>query len=99
MNRIVAVEWLRMNSCAGQLSNLSIRDESGKEVMWLKDWLPNFLPFVRTALFRHKWDGESLSMGRSSIFELGHELLGAIQCERQRTKVDLERQMPSGPSV
>ena len=64
-------------------------DGSDEEVMWLRDLLPKFVPNARIATFsyRSKWYTDKKGARKTSIRELGEQLLTVLHSDRHSTKV------------
>ena len=59
-----------------------------EEVMWLRDLLPQFVPRARIATFSYRSDWYTWKKGaKTSIRELGEQLLTALHGDRQSINV------------
>ena len=67
-----------------------IEDQEVKQVMWLRDLLPNCVPNARIATFSYLSDWYTYRRGvKTSLRELGEQLLGALQHDRKKINVRL----------
>lgn len=83
VNSIIAVQGL------GASPYYTWTKKAGQEeVMWLRDLLPKFVPQARIATFSYRSDWYTWKKGaKTSIRELGQQLLTALHGDRQGIKV------------
>lgn len=71
-----------------------------KEVMWLRDLLPNHVQNARIATFSYLSDWYTYKKGvTTSLRELGEQLLNALQHDQQRISVRLIKRILSVISI
>lgn len=70
--------WIKKVKASGEV----------QEVMWLRDLLPVFVPNARIATFSYRSDWYTYKKGyKTSIRELGEQLLTALHHDRHSTEV------------
>lgn len=68
-----------------------------KEVMWLRDLLPTFIPNARIATFSYPSDWFKYRKGvKTSLRALGEQLLNVLDLDRKKWNVSLARTLVSG---
>ena len=87
MISIIAVQGLGANPYYTWVKKIQAGDKV-EEVMWLRDLLPDFVPNARIATFSYLSDWYTYRRGiKTSIRELGEQLLTALHHDRKRMKV------------
>lgn len=88
MISIIAVQGLGASPYYTWVKKVAKAGGRGEEVMWLRDLLPDFVPNARIATFSYLSDWYTYKKGvKTSIRELGEQLLAALHHDRLRIKV------------
>ena len=86
---IIAVQGLGASPYYTWVKKVKKIDGEFEEVMWLRDLLPKFVPNARIATFSYRSDWYTNKKGakKTSIRELGEQLLTLLHSQRQSNKV------------
>lgn len=88
MDSIIAVQGLGASPYYTWVKKVTKAGGKVEEVMWLRDLLPDFVPNARIATFSYLSDWFTYKKGaKTSIRELGEQLLAALHHDRLRIKV------------
>lgn len=88
MISIIAVQGLGASPYYTWVEKVTKAGGMVEEVMWLRDLLPEFVPNARIATFSYRSDWYTYKKGvKTSIRELGEQLLAAVHHDRLRIKV------------
>lgn len=89
MISIIAVQGLGASPYYTWVKKVLKVDGGSEEVMWLRDLLPGLVPNARIATFSYRSDWYTYQKGakKTSIRELGEQLLTVLHLDRQRNKV------------
>ena len=88
MISIIAVQGLGANPYYSWVKKVTKAGDKVDEVMWLRDLLPIFVPNARIATFSYLSDWYTYKKGiKTTIRELGEQLLTALHHDRSRMKV------------
>ena len=85
---IIAVQGLGASPYYTWVNKTTTAGDKVEEVMWLRDLLPDSVPNARIATFSYLSDWYTYKNGiKTSIRELGEQLLTALHHDRHSTKV------------
>ena len=85
---IIAVQGLGASPYYTWVKKVAKAGGEAEEVMWLRDLLPAFVPNARIATFSYLSDWYTYKKGiKTSIRELGEQLLTALHHDRNSTEV------------
>ena len=86
---IIADQGLGASPYYTWIKKVAKTDDGVEEVMWLRDLLPEFVPNARIATFSYRSDWYTYKQGakKTSIRELGEQLLTVLHYDRQSIKV------------
>ncbi len=88
LTSIVAVQGLGASPYFTWVKKVPMENQEVKEVMWLKDLLPNHVPNARIATFSYLSDWYTYQKGvKTSLRELGEQLLQELQHDWHRINV------------
>ncbi len=90
LTSIIAVQGLGASPYFTWVTKVPMGNQEIKEVMWLRDLLPNHVQNARIATFSYLSDWYTYKKGvTTSLRELGEQLLNALQHDQQRISVRL----------
>lgn len=86
---IIAVQGLGASPYYTWVKKVSKEDGGVEEVMWLRDLLPKSVPNARIATFSYRSDWYTYQKGakKTSLRELGEQLLTVLHLDRQKNEV------------
>ena len=74
-----------------------MENNAAKEVMWLRDLLPSYMPDARIATFSYPSDWFTYKKGvKTSLRGLGEQLLNALDIDRKKWNVSSDENSSVG---